>query len=55
LIYMILAKNITAKRHLSEILSAVAGYLAAAGEVLTIGRIIKDNDGDRAGKNKSET
>jgi hypothetical protein len=41
---MILVKDITAKKHLSEILRAVVRHLAATGEILVTGRIIINND-----------
>jgi uncharacterized protein (UPF0332 family) len=49
---MILTKNITAKKHLCDILRAVARHLAASGEILVTGRIIMDNDGSRAAKDE---
>ena len=49
---MILTKNRTTRKRLSEILRAVVKLMAAAGEVLITGRIIKDNDGSRAGKSE---
>jgi len=49
---MILAKNRTVQKRLSEILRVVVELMAAAGEVLITGRIIRDNDGSRAGKNE---
>lgn len=51
---MILVKNGTAQKRLSEILKAVVENLAAAGELLVTGRVIKDND-SRAGKGEPET
>lgn len=50
---MILTKNGKIQKQLSEILKAVVGHLAAAGEVLTTGRIIRDND--KTEKDVSET
>jgi hypothetical protein len=51
---MILTKNIMTKEHLLEILRAAVRNLAAAGEVLITGRIIKDND-DRTVKDGPKT
>jgi hypothetical protein len=52
---MILAKKISAKKHLYDILRAVAGYLAASGEILVTGRIIRDNGVGGAAKDGSKT
>ena len=54
-IFMILVKNRTVQKRLSEILRAVVELITAAGEVLITGRIIKDNDAGRAGKSESKT
>jgi hypothetical protein len=51
---MILIKNRTTRKWLSEILRTVVELMAAAGEVLITGRIIKDNDGSRAGKSEPQ-
>jgi hypothetical protein len=50
---MILTKNITAKKHLYDILRAVARHLAASGEILVTGKIIRDNDGSGAAKDET--
>ena len=52
---MILTKNIMTKEHLSEILRAVVRHLAAAGEILITGRIIRDNDSGKTGKDGPKT
>ena len=52
---MILVKNRTVQKRLSEILRAVVELMAAAGEVLVTGRIIKDNDGSGTGKSEPKT
>jgi hypothetical protein len=52
---MILVKNITAKKRLSNVLRAVVRHLAAAGEMLVTGRIIKDNDSSGTEKSEPET
>ena len=49
---MISTKNRTVQKRLSEILRAVVEHLAAAGEVLITGRIIRDNDGSGTGKDE---
>lgn len=49
---MILTKNRMVQKRLSEILRAVVKLMAAAGEVLITGRIIKDNGGSRTGKSE---
>lgn len=51
-IFMTLTKNRTAQKRLCEILKAVVKLMAAAGEMLVTGRIIKGNDG--SGTEKSE-
>ena len=51
---MILIKSRMTQKRLSEILRAVVQNLAAAGELLVTGRIIKDND-SRAGKGEPKT
>ncbi len=51
---MILVKNKTAQKRLTEILKAVVENMAAAGELLVTGRVIKDND-ERSEKRKSKT
>jgi hypothetical protein len=52
---MILVKNRTTQKRLSEILRAVVRLMAAAGEMLITSRIIKDNDAGRAGKSEPKT
>ncbi|MBU1260385.1 MAG: hypothetical protein KJ757_01865 [Planctomycetes bacterium] len=54
---MILTKNIMTKEHLSGILRAVARHLAAAGEVLITGRVLRDGDNDsgKTGKDGPKT
>jgi len=52
---MILVKNRVAQKQLSEISRAVVKLMAAAGEMLVTGRIIKDNDGSGTEKSEPET
>ena len=49
---MILVKNRTVQKRLSEILRVVVELITAAGEVLITGRMIKDNGGSGTGKSE---
>ena len=51
---MILVKSRMLQKRLTEILKAVVENLAAAGELLVTGRVIKAND-SKAGKGEPKT